>query len=85
MDDPTNYKLIEAIVNSENLMLATLASQGRIAGGSLNFDKDDNPIDQILDGHIIFKRKLSPFTPAKVIETVTEFDPTLNSIALGGE
>ncbi|MGB8452731.1 MAG: phage tail sheath family protein [Anaerocolumna sp.] len=85
VDDPTNYKLIEAIVNSENLILATLASQGSIAGGSLSFSKDDNPVENILDGHIIFKRKLSPFTPAKVIETVTEFDPTLNSAALGGE
>ncbi len=85
VDNPANYKLIEAIVNAENLMLATLTSEGRIAGGSLSFDKEENPVDQILDGHIIFKRKLSPFTPAKVIETVTEFDPTLNAAALGGE
>lgn len=85
VDDPTNYRLIESIVNAENLMLSTLASQGKIAGGSLEFNMDDNPIENILDGHIIFKRTLSPFTPAKVIETITEFDPTLNSIALGGE
>lgn len=86
VDDPTNYRLIDAIVSEENLMLSTLASQGRIAGGSLSFDMDKNPISNILDGHIIFERKLSPFTPAKVIETVTEFDPTLNSAALtGGE
>ncbi len=86
VDDPTNYRLIESIVNSENLILSTLASQGKIAGGSLSFDIDENPQENILDGHIIFHRKLSPFTPAKVIETVTEFDPTLNSAALtGGE
>ncbi|WFR55357.1 phage tail sheath family protein [Anaerocolumna sp. AGMB13025] len=85
VDNPTDYKLIEAIVNSENLMLATLASEGKIAGGSLSFDKAENPAEQILDGYIIFRRKLSPFTPAKAIETVTEFDPTLNSAALGGE
>ncbi|WMJ88864.1 phage tail sheath family protein [Anaerocolumna sp. MB42-C2] len=85
VDNPANYQLIEAVVNSENLILATLASQGRIAGGSISFSKEDNPVDKILDGHISFKRKLSPFTPAKVIETKTEFDPTLNSTALGGE
>lgn len=85
VDDPTNYKLIEAVVNSENLILATLASQGKIAGGSINFNMDDNPVSAILDGHIKFKRKLSPFTPAIVIETETEFDPTLNMKALGGE
>ncbi len=85
VDDPANYTLIEAIVNEENLILATLASQGRIAGGNISFSREDNPIDSILEGHIVFKRILSPFTPAKVIETVTEFDPTLNSAALGGE
>lgn len=86
VDNPTNFRLIEAVVNEENLILSTLASQGRIAGGSISFDRDENPDSEILDGHIIFHRKLSPFTPAKVIETVTEFDPTLNSAALtGGE
>lgn len=86
VDDPMNYRLIEAIVNQENLILSTLAAQGMIAGGSIEFDVDENPTANLLDGHIIFHRKLSPFTPAKVIETVTEFDPTLNSAALtGGE
>lgn len=85
VDDPTNYKLIEAIVNGENLILATLASQGKIAGGSISFNMDDNPVSAILDGNIRFQRKLSPFTPAVVIETETEFDPTLNMKALGGE
>ncbi len=85
VDNPTNYRLIEAIVNAENLILSTLASQGLIAGGSFSFNREDNPDEKILDGHITFKRTLSPFTPAKTIETVTEFDPTLNSAALGGE
>lgn len=85
VDDPANFRLIEAIVDAENLNLSTLASLGRIAGGKISFNRDENPIEQILDGHIRFKRTLSPFTPAKVIETVTEFDPTLNSAALGGE
>lgn len=84
VDDPTNYRLIEAIVSEENLVLSTLAAQEKIAGGSLEFDIDKNPQEDILNGHIIFNRKLSPFTPAKVIETVTEFDPTLNIAALTG-
>jgi len=84
VDAPTNYRLIESVVNEENMILSTLASQGRIAGGSIFFDIDENPQASILEGHIIFHRKLSPFTPAKVIETITEFDPTLNSAALAG-
>ena len=84
VDDPTNFRLIEAIVNAENFTLSTLASTGRIAGGSISFNREENPDNQILDGHIKFRRKLSPFTPAKVFEVTTEFDPTLNSAALGG-
>lgn len=85
VDDPTDHRLIEAIVNGENMNLATITSQGKIAGGSISFDQDENPEENILNGHIKFKRKLSPFTPAMVIETETEFDPTLNMKALGGE
>ena len=85
VDNPTNYKLIEYVVNAENKILSSLAATGKIAGGSLEFIASRNPTEQILDGHIVFNRKLSPFTPAKVIETETEFDPTLNLKALGGE
>lgn len=85
VDNPTNYRLIESIVNEENATLASIATLGKIAGGSISFNVDDNPKENILAGHIKFRRKLSPFTPAKVIETVTEFDPTLNATALGGE
>ncbi|MFA9464045.1 MAG: phage tail sheath family protein [Velocimicrobium sp.] len=85
VDDPTNYRLIETVVNGENKELAALATQGLIAGGSISYNADDNPVEQIMEGKIIFTKILSPFTPAKAFETETSFDPTLNIQALGGE
>ena len=86
VDDLSNYRLIEDICNAEDNMMKSYASTGKIAGGSMVFRADENPIENIVDGTIKFHRTLSGFTPAKEIQTVTEFDPTLILAALqGGE
>lgn len=85
VDDPTNYRLIEALTDSENIFLNSLKSAGNIAGGKIMFREEDNPITNILDGHIIFYIKIAFFTPAKFIEGKIEFDPTMLKSALGGE
>lgn len=83
VDDLTNKNQIDNIVNEENKALTTLATEGKIAGGSMSFNAAENPMENVLNGDITFERTLSPFTPMKVIKTVTSFDPTLNMKALG--
>ena len=86
VDDPANYRLIEDVCNTEDNMMKSYASRGKIAGGSMVFNASENPIESILGGSIIFHRYLAGYTPAKSIKTVTEFDPTLILTALqGGE
>lgn len=84
VDDPTNYRLIESIVGAENLYLNSLAGTGAIAGGTIRFNEDDNPISSILDGTIVFYTKIAFWTPAKYIANKIEFDPTIIQNALGG-
>lgn len=85
VDNPANYRLIESIVDSENVRGNSLVSQGKCAGIKMVYSKDDNPIASVLDGKIVFKQYLAPYTPAEDILNVLEFDPSMIEAALGGE
>lgn len=84
VDEPANYRLIESLVDAENLYLNSLTSTGSIAGGMISFDENENPIENILNGSIVFKTKLAFWTPAEYILNNIEFDPTIIQTALGG-
>lgn len=85
VDDPTNYRLIDAIVDAENLYLNSLTATGDIAGGIISFNEEENPIESILNGAIVFYTKIAFWTPAEYILNKIEFDPTILQNALGGE
>ena len=85
VDDPGNYRLIESIVDSENIYLNSLSQSQKIAGGSIRFNEEDNPISAILSGNIVFYTKIAFFVPAEYIENRIEFDPAILQNALGGE
>lgn len=85
VDNPANYRLIESIVDSENVRGNSLVSQGKCAGIRMVYNREDNPIGNVLDGKIVFKQYLAPYTPAEDILNVLEFDPSMIEAALGGE
>lgn len=85
VDNPANYRLIESIVDSENVRGNALVSQEKCAGIRMVYNPADNPIANVMDGKIIFKQYLAPYTPAEDIENVLEFDVSMIEAALGGE
>lgn len=85
IDAPYSKVLIESIVDGENLYLNTLTATGDIAGGVIVYNEDENPIEAILSGNIIFRTKIAFWTPAQYILNKIEFDPTILKTALGGE
>lgn len=86
VDDPANYRLIENVVDSENIRGNGFQAKGQIAGARIEFRRGDNPMTNILDGRIEFIQKIGAFPPAKNIVNVLEFDPTMVENALhGGE
>ena len=80
----TSYREIEDVVLSENLSLNGLKGSGHIAGGSISFSMEDNPINQILGGKILFKERIATYPPMEDIENEFEFDPTILQKALEG-
>lgn len=86
VDDPTNLRLIESIVDSENIRGNGLQARGQIAGANIEFRKEDNPVTNIEKGRIKFTQRITAFPPAKEIVNVLEFDPTIleNTLFGGG-
>lgn len=85
VDNPANYRLIESIVDSENVRANSLVSTGKCAGLRMVYSKADNSIGNVIDGKIVFRQYLAPYTPAEDILNILEFDPSMIEAALGGE
>ncbi len=86
IDDPSNYRLTESIVDSENIVGNSHVAAGLAAEDRIEFRTEDNPLSDILNGKIKFKMFLAPYTPAETIGVDLEFNPyALSSAISGGE
>ena len=84
VDSPANYRMIEAIVDAENVNGNAYVAAGACAAYQCEFRSDENPTTQILDGTIKFHLTLAPYNPAECIEFTLAFDPTAIASALTG-
>lgn len=82
VDDPMNRRLIEAVVDSENIRANGYKARFQLADARIEFNVVENPTTDLLNGTIRFKQYLTPFTPAETIINVLEFDPTALAAAL---
>ena len=76
VDYPITRRLIETIVDSENIALNGLAAREIILGGRLEFRREENPVTDLLDGIIRFHLMWLPPPPARQIEFLVELDPS---------
>lgn len=84
VDNPANYRLIESIVDSENVRGNALVSQGKCAGIKMVYNLEDNQPSAVMEGRVVFRQYLAPYTPAEDILNILEFDPSMLETALGG-
>ena len=83
VDDPANYRLIETVVDSENIRCASLAPD-KWAGGEIEFNLDENPITNIIAVRIKFRQRIAPYVPAQEITDELEYDVDMLQAAIGG-
>lgn len=79
VDNPVNLRLTQTVVENENMWYSSLFANGKIAGGNVTFDLSKNPVEQILDGKIIFDIRLAFFVPGEYIVGEFEYDPAILS------
>ena len=77
VDDPGNPRLIESIVDTENIRGNFFVASQKCAGMRMEFNKEDNDVNNLIDGKFTFRMYLAPFTPAEQIINILEFDPTM--------
>lgn len=82
VDGILNNRLIESIVDSENMRGNSFVSRGVCARYEIQYNEADNPATELMNGHVVFRQYITPFTPAEVIEDVIEFDPAALATAL---
>lgn len=75
VDSPANPRLIEAIVDSENVRGNSFVARDICARYEITFNEAENPTTDLLNGKITFHQFLTPYVPAEDIENILEFDP----------
>lgn len=75
VDDPMNKRLIEAVVDSENIRANGFKARSQIAEAQIEYREEYNPTTELLTGNIVFMQKFTPFPPVQSITNVLEFDP----------
>lgn len=76
VDDPTNTRLIDTVVDSLNIWLNGLVAEGALVGGRVEFRREENPLTDLLNGTVRFHVFIAGSIPAENIEFVLEFDAT---------
>lgn len=84
IDSTANKKLIESICDEENMACNGLVSSGVCASANIEFRDEDNTVETLADGILVFRQTFGLFGPAKTIYNTLVVD--LDSVveALGG-
>ncbi len=90
VDSPANYRLIENICDSENIRLNSFVSAGKLAGGRIEYNEEENRVENLLSGQVVFHVYIAAYTPAEDILFILKFDPemlkeNLTGTGTGGE
>src|SRR5699024_7972750 len=67
VDDPANRRLIESIVDSENIKGNAWKQRYMVAEARMVFDQEDNPTTDLINGIIRIGMLFSPYPPAEQI------------------
>ncbi|MCM1122550.1 MAG: phage tail sheath family protein [Eubacterium sp.] len=84
VDSPANYRLIESICDSENISLNSYVADGKLAGGRIEYNEEENSVENILTGQVVFHLYMAAFTPAEDVVFLLKFDPDLLTASLTG-
>lgn len=85
VDKPGNKRLIQSIVDSQNIIGNGYVARDYCAGYRVEFRSDENPVTNLLNGHLTVHTYLAPYIPAEYIENIREYDVDALESAIGGE
>lgn len=74
IDRGTKRRLIDAVVQSINDWLASLATDEKIIGGRVEFNESENSTSQLAAGIVRFHIYITPPSPMQKMDFVLEYD-----------
>lgn len=74
VDVPLNRRFVDSILDSEQIRLNGLVSQGYLMGAEIKFLESENSQTDLMNGIFKVHRYITPPVPAQVIETIDEYD-----------
>ena len=74
VDKPGNKRLIQSIVDSQNIVGNGYVARDYCAGYRVEFLASENPATNLLNGHLTVHTFLAPYIPAEYIENIREYD-----------
>lgn len=84
VDKPGNKRLIEAIVDAQNVIGNGYVARGYCAGYRVEYSEAENPVTDLLNGKLTVHTYLAPYIPAETIENIREYDVAALESAMGG-
>ncbi len=84
VSSPSNVKLIESICDSENIRGNSYVSQGKCAGIKIEFREEENTAENLMNGMVVVRQYLAPYTPAEDILNILCFSPEMLRAAMEG-
>ena len=85
VDRPGNKRLIQSIVDSQNIIGNGYVARDYCAGYKTVFLESENPVTELLAGHLTVHTYLAPYVPSEFIENRREYDVSALEAAMGGE
>ncbi|MEG2419965.1 MAG: phage tail sheath family protein [Oscillospiraceae bacterium] len=85
VDRPGNRRLIQSIADSQNIVGNGYVAREYCAGYRVEFREDENPVTNLLAGHLTTRTYLAPYIPAEQIENIREYDVGALQAAMGGK
>lgn len=84
VDKPGNKRLVQSIVDSQNIIGNGYVARDYCAGYRVEFRSDENPVTNLLNGRLTVHTFLAPYIPAEYIENIREYDVDALQAAFGG-
>ena len=82
VDNPLNKRLIESIVDSENIKGNSWKQRYQAAEAKMVFEAEDNPETDLINGIVRVRMLFSPYPPAEQIWATVEYDTNALQSAL---
>lgn len=82
-DRPNNPRLVENIVNSENIRMSAFVPD-KIAACVMEYLAKDNPTTSIIGGFMNVRQRFAPYAPAQVIKDLISYDTAAYAAVMTG-